>query len=123
MKKSYIIIIYFTIFLGLLFCNQYTLRNSTDLVNDLENINIAFRILTGIGLILLIYMLSNIGEGFYDKLYEIKDKALLSESPSELVDLRNELEEYRKKAYSNHAKYDVDRVIVYINSRLKHDFK
>lgn len=62
-------------------------------------------------------------EEFYNKLNSIKNKATLAKTPEDLLNLRKELQHHSKKAYDTHAKYKVDRIYSYINSRLTHDFK
>jgi low affinity Fe/Cu permease len=62
-------------------------------------------------------------EEFYEKLNSIKSQAVLAKTPEDLLTLRNELTDHSKKAYNTHAKYNVDLICSYINSRLKHDFK
>lgn len=62
-------------------------------------------------------------EEFYEKLNSIKTQAVLAKTPEDLLNLRSELNHYSKKAYNTHAKYNVDMIYSYINSRLTHDFK
>lgn len=62
-------------------------------------------------------------EEFYAELNTIRNEAKNAKTPEDLLILRNKLNKHSQKAYDNHAKYNIEILYVYINSRLKHDFK
>ena len=120
MNRRHILLIYLVATVGLFMFNKLYITTEERMIQVIEIIN---TLLMFIGVISIIYLLSTIGDNFYEELYEIKDKALLSESASELNELKVRLEEYRKIAYNNHTKYDIDQEIIFINNRLKNEFK
>lgn len=122
MKNKTLLITYLSIVAVLLILSNVYVNVTEDKLFALNLSNKVLDILIILSIMLIVYFLSNIGDGFYDKLYAIKDKALLSTSSFELIELLTELENHHKKAYSNHAKYDVDKVIVFIKNRLQQEF-
>lgn len=79
--------------------------------------------LLGSALVVAIYLLSTISDDFHDELDKIRTRIKRADSPSDLVEIRNELLIYKRKAFSNHTHYNIDVLSEYINSRLKYDFK
>lgn len=120
MKRRHLLLIYLVGTLGLFAFNKLYITTEARMIQVIGIIN---AVLISAGFLIAIYLLSTIGDNFYEQLYEIKDKSLLSHSECELRELKTRLEEYRKVAYSNHARYDIDQAILFITNRLKNEFQ